>query len=282
MKTVSILPLGIKNNNDERLLSIISICRDCGYEAAIPRGLACPDGQGVIVTDGVPDDACLVISLGGDGSVLYASERARKSGAPVLGVNTGKVGYLAELSDAELGRLYPILTDGFSVEERMMIEAEVTLDGKTVFRTEPALNDIVISKTSVSKIASVELFCGGDDAGKFDADGVIFATPTGSTAYSMSAGGPLIDPSLECICVTPICPHSVMARPSVYAADSLIDCRAGDWRDGGLLLVRDGTEAVELPHGALITVGKSKEKTKLVRVRGGGFTGVFRSKMTGR
>ncbi len=280
MKTVSILPLGIKDSADARLCRIVSICRECGYTAAVPSWLAQPEG--VVAAGGVGPDSALVISLGGDGSVLYAADMARPYGIPVIGVNAGKVGYLAELSEDEIERLRAILTEGYSIEERMMIEATVTVGGEVILKTEPALNDIVISKTSVSKIASIELSCGGDDAGRFDADGVIFATPTGSTAYSMSAGGPLIDPSLECICVTPICPHSVMARPSVYAAGSVIDCRAGDWREGGLLLVRDGTEAVELPHGAIISVGRSAEKTKLVRVRGGGFTGVFRSKMTGR
>lgn len=281
MKTVSILPFGIKNSNDERLLRIISVCRRCGYETAMLGTLTHPV-DGVRLVESVPPESELVISLGGDGSVLYAAACARPHGIPVLGVNTGKVGYLAELSGDETDKLAGILTDGFEVEERMMLSAEITVDGELYKKTAPALNDFVISKASISKIAPISLRCGGDDAGRFDADGVIFATPTGSTAYSMSAGGPLIDPSIECICVTPICPHSVMARPSIYSAGSIIECEAGDWRKSELSLVRDGLETIPLPAGAIVKIYASSEKTRLVRVRGVGFTGVFRSKMTGR
>ena len=283
MKTVTILPFGIKNSDDERLSGIISVCRECGFDVAMLSTLTHPDiADGVIICDVTPPESELVISVGGDGSVLYAAACARPHGIPVLGVNTGKVGYLAELSDRELERLPDILTGKFEIEERMMLEAEVTVNGEPYLKTEPVLNDIVIEKSSVTKIASIELFCGGDNAGMFDADGVIFATPTGSTAYSMSAGGPLIDPSIECICVTPICPHSVMARPSIYSSRSVIECRAGSWRDSKLVLVRDGLQTVPLPDGAVVTVRASKEKTRLISVREGGFTGVFRSKMTGR
>ena len=283
MKTITILPYGIRKRDDERLLKIISICRGSGRAVAMIGSLPHPeDTDGINLCDEVPGDSELVISVGGDGSVLYAASCARPHKIPVLGINTGKVGYLAELSDGELDRLHAILSGTFEIEERMMIEAEITVGGETYLKTEPALNDIVISKSSVSKIASIELFCGGDDAGRFDADGVIFATPTGSTAYSMSAGGPLIDPSIDCICVTPICPHSVMARPSIYSSKSTIECRAGDWRESSLLLVSDGLETIELPQNAAVKVRVSDERTRLLRVREGGFTGVFRSKMAGR
>lgn len=283
MKTVSILPFGIKNSDDVRLSEIISVCRRSGVTVTMLRSLSYPkDADGILLCDSVPPESEVVISIGGDGSVLYAAACARPYGIPVLGINTGKVGYLAELSDGELYKLADILMGDFAVEERMMLAAEITVGGQTYKKTEPALNDFVISKSSVSKIASVTLSCGGDDAGRFDADGVIFATPTGSTAYSMSAGGPLIDPSVECICVTPICPHSVMARPSIYSARSVIECAAGDWRESELILVRDGLETISMPHGAVVKISAAEEKTRLIRVRGGGFTGVFRSKMTGR
>ncbi len=283
MKTVSILPYGVGDGGDARLSEIISACLGAGFSVAMPSSLPHPEsGVTVVDGDGVLPESVLVISVGGDGSVLYAAARARPHGLPVLGINTGKVGYLAELSFDEIYKLGDILNGGFEIEERMMLAAEISVGGELYKKTEPALNDFVISKSSVSKIAAIALDCGGDDAGRFDADGVIFATPTGSTAYSMSAGGPLIDPSLRCICVTPICPHSVMARPSVYSACSVIECRAGEWRESELLLVRDGLETLPLPGGAVVKIYASEEKTRLVSVRGGGFTGVFRSKMTGR
>lgn len=289
MKTVSILPFGIKSGDDARLSAIIDVCRRLSYNVAMSPSLALPrDKEGITLCNEVPHEAKLVISVGGDGSVLYAAHKAFAAGIPVLGINTGTVGYLAQLSYDETPRLAEILSDGFVTEERMMLDAEITVGGELWRTLEPALNDFVISKASPSNIAPISLYSrdgiGADacDAGKFDADGVVFATPTGSTAYSMSAGGPIIDPSMSCICVSPICPHSVMARPAVYSASSVIECMAGDWRRAELDLVRDGTECIRLPDGAVVRITQSERKTRLVRVKESGFTGIFRQKMTGR
>lgn len=287
MKTVSILPFGINSADDGRLSDIVRICAGRGVRVMMSPALPIPRVDGVSVADEITRDVELVISVGGDGSVLCAAERALEFGIPVLGINTGQVGYLAEISGDDLSPLGRILSGDFTVERRMMLDAEIKTDGAAYIKMKPALNDFVVMKSSASKIAGISLHCVGADgssydAGRFDADGVVFATPTGSTAYSMSAGGPLVDPALECICVTPVCPHSVMARPSVYSQKSAIYCGAGEWRRSELELVRDGIDTISLPDGAEVKITKSDAYTKLVRVRAGGFTGVFRSKMTGR
>ena len=286
MKTVAVLPFGIDDGGDARLCALLDTCRSVGVEVVMLDSLTLPpEIENIRITDDVPQKTELIITLGGDGSVLYAAEKALPLGIPVLGINTGRVGYLAEVSGDDMSALDDILRGNYEVDERMMLSAEVRC-GEHTFTLKPALNDYVVTKSSAAKIAGISLACrsGGDvyDAGKFDADGVIFATPTGSTAYSMSAGGPLVDPSIDCICVTPICPHSVMSRPSIYSTKFTIECEAGEWRRSKLELSRDGIETIELDENAVVTIRRSEQRTKLVRVRTGGFTGVFRSKMTGR
>lgn len=283
MKTVLLLPLGIKDNNDARLVSVVRLCLDEGANVVMKDSHPIPDSVKDRIapyTDKtVPD---LIISVGGDGSVLSAAHEALGCDAPILGVNTGNVGYMAALGVDSLECLRDVLKGHFAVEERMMLSAEIILEDKVYYSTKASLNDIVITKAASSVIAPIELYCHGQDAGRYDADGVIFATPTGSTAYSLSAGGPLIDPSMDCICVTPICPHSVLARPAVYASDSVFVCRTGDWRHGELELTADGAEPVRIPDGAYVIIRKSEARTRFVSLDKNGFTGVFRAKMTGR
>lgn len=284
MKTVLILPLGIKDKNDSRLLSVIELCEAEGARVVMKPDLAIPDSKKEKITfydrfDGTPD---LIISIGGDGSMLYAAHEALEKSVPILGINTGHVGYMTQLSPDEIPLAAKVIRGEFSIEERMMLSAEIILDGKVYYQAKPSLNDIVITKAAASVVAPIEIYCHGMEAGRYDADGVIFATPTGSTAYSLSAGGPLIDPLLDSVCVTPICPHSVIARPAVYSPDSVFVCRAGDWRHGALEFIADGNETVAIPDGAEVMIRKSERKARFVRIRENGFTGVFRSKMVGR
>ncbi|MCD7713174.1 MAG: NAD(+)/NADH kinase [Firmicutes bacterium] len=284
MKTILILPVGISDGNDSRLLSIVALCRECGACVMMDPSLAVPETDGIILRRDITEnkDVDLIISVGGDGSMLYASHEAVIYGTPMIGVSTGHVGYLADVPSNGIEILRDVITGDFETEDRMMLSGEITLDGEVIHRSSPALNDIVIAKTDGSGTAPIELYCHGSDAGKFDADGVIFATPTGSTAYSMAAGGPLVDPLMQCMIVTPICPHSVMSPPAVYSADSVITFRAGTWRASSLELITDGKGGVPIPTGALVTIHKSDCVTKFVKVSDKGFTGVFRSKMNGR
>lgn len=283
MKTVLILPLGIKDENDPRLASVVRLCLDEGADIVMKDKSLLPESlRDKILPYTSASAPELIVSVGGDGSVLSAAHEALDFDAPILGINTGNVGYMAAIGIDSLDSLKNVLGGRYAVEERMMLSAEIILEDKVYYSVEAALNDIVITKAASSVIAPIKLYCHGQEAGRYDADGVIFATPTGSTAYSLSAGGPLIDPSMECICVTPICPHSVLARPAVYASDSVFACRVGEWRKGSLELTADGAESVKIPDGAYVIVRKSEKKTRFVSIDKNGFTGVFRAKMTGR
>jgi NAD+ kinase len=181
----------------------------------------------------------LVVVGGGDGTILKASHFAAPLGLPILGVNMGRFGFLAEFT---LKQAVEAIEEFFQgkvyIEERMMLSAEIK---NKVFY---ALNDVVISKGGISRILNVETKVGGELLAVYPADGIIVSTPTGSTAYSLSAGGPIIEPSLELIILTPICPHTLSARPLVLKPDEILEIRVRPPNPGSVFLTVDGQEGI--------------------------------------
>jgi len=232
----------------------------------------------VMYFDGTPPaDIEFAIVLGGDGCMLHASHDF--CGIPLLGVNLGRIGYIAEIEADELELIERALTGDYRIEERMMLTAQIERDGRIIWRSGAALNDIVVSHGTLSRMASIEISCGEGEPERYYADGIIFATPTGSTAYSMSAGGPIVDPSIDCICVTPICPHSLLTRPMIFSAENIIFCRAAEDCRSELFITVDGSENVQLMKTDIVRIKRSDVRTKLVRVKNGGFRSVFRKKL---
>ena len=224
-------------------------------------------------------DADVAIVLGGDGSMLDACEKAAPAGLPVLGINLGNLGFLTTLEKNEAEKLSYVFENGFDIEEHMMLSVYIK-DGSTE-KHFTVLNEVTITSSVCAKIAIVELKCDDSVALSCHADGVIIATPTGSTAYSLSAGGPMIDPALEAICVTPICPHSLTTRPLVFAPTSCLtvsgktNCAANT----GILVTPDGKEGVLVSEKAEITVTRSPLKTKLAKVNKHRFFDILSNKM---
>lgn len=224
-------------------------------------------------------NADMVIVLGGDGSMLDACEKAAPANIPVLGVNLGNLGFLTALEKGDIDLLPKIFENGFDIEERMMLSVYI-YDG-AVTRRFRVLNELTITSSVCTKIAILELKCDDSVALSCHADGVIIATPTGSTAYSLSAGGPIIDPSLEAICVTPICPHSLTTRPLVFSARATLTAsgRTNSSKEKGILITPDGKDGVLVSENAVITITKSKLKTKLVKVDKNRFFDILSNKM---
>lgn len=237
----------------------------------------------VTVCETVPErtGAELCVVLGGDGTLMRAARKAAPFGIPILGINLGRVGYLAELEPGELDLLDGFFKGEYTIEERMMLSVEIPSEGiRTI-----ALNDAVISHGMLSRMAEIELYRGGSMTGSFRADGLIFATPTGSTAYSLSAGGPVIDPELECICVTPICSHSLRARPLIFSPTTVLGARSGEtpYQDEAgvkLYLTVDGSENYSLSRGTEVRVTRSETVTRLVRLKKYNFYRVLNQKMS--
>ena len=172
--------------------------------------------------DEIYEDSELIIVIGGDGSMLDAARRAAKCSIPVLGINMGRVGYMTEIEMDELDLLDNIFSGNFTLDERAMLKVSIVSDKGQVRFSANALNEAVIANGVAARIIDVELYDGDELVNTYRADGLVVATPTGSTAYSLSAGGPIVSPDLACFCVTPICPHSLLARPLVFPDEAEI------------------------------------------------------------
>lgn len=229
--------------------------------------------------DAVYAEADLLIVLGGDGSILEAARRAARRGTPILGINLGRLGYMAELEMSEIDLLPCLLAGDYQLEKRSMLRVELIAGGEMKSFCY-ALNDAVISNGSVSRLVDLELSEGGIPVATYRSDGLIIATPTGSTAYSMSAGGAIVDPRVPCFCVTPICPHSFIARPLVFSDTSTLEVRNICTREKMLYLTVDGRINFELYRGQIVRITKSSMQTNLIRLKPCGFYQKLREKMS--
>ena len=229
----------------------------------------------------IPDDVSFAVVFGGDGSIIRAASVLCRRDVPMVGVNFGAVGYLAELESEDVPEIGRIIDGDFELDVRMMLDARIIgSDGKEK-TTLTALNDIVLSNGPVANLLSFDLFCDGVRLRNYRADGVIAATATGSTAYSLSAGGPILDPSLSAVCVTPICPHSLGSRPVVLNGDSVIDLRSIQCRKNSVFVTADGRDGVKLEDGDTVQISRSALTTRLIRLKTSGFLEVLRNKLTG-
>ncbi|GAA3852838.1 NAD kinase [Saccharothrix violaceirubra] len=213
----------------------------------------------------------LVFVLGGDGTLLRAAELARPAGVPVLGVNLGRVGFLAEAdSDALYEAIATVVDRGYRVEERMTLDIVATLDGDVLERTW-ALNEASVEKSMRERILDVVVEVDGRPVSAFGCDGVLVATPTGSTAYAFSAGGPVVWPDVQALLVVPSNAHALFARPLVVSPASVVALEV-DAGGHPAVLCADGRRTVELPPGARVEVVGSPTPLRLIRLRDGVFT----------
>lgn len=220
----------------------------------------------------------LIIVLGGDGSILTAARSCSSAGVPILGINLGRLGYMSELEADELSQLSKLFTGEYTVQSRSMLDVSIKRANGTVQGRCIALNDAVVTG-SIAKMIEFELWERDEIVTSYRADGLIVATPTGSTAYSLSAGGPVIDPRTDCICVTPVCPHSLTAKPMVFAGDAKLGIKNIHVRDKKLLLTVDGKMTYDLYRGDVVQIEKSATETKLIRFCSQGFYNTLRQKM---
>lgn len=215
----------------------------------------------------VADGSELIICLGGDGTLLSIASSAQKKSVPILGINMGALGFLTEVKQDEVfEELESYLKGNFKVEDRLMLSCKAASAGLKKERHFFSLNDMVVSREGLSRILQIEIHVSGEKLTSFTGDGVIIATPTGSTAYSLSAGGAVVHPTLEAILITPICPHASALRPIVVSASEKITVRVQSRLGvGKALLTADGQENLEIDDSYTIEVMRADRPLKLVK-----------------
>jgi NAD+ kinase len=236
------------------------------------------DGVSVAPRELVAAAADVVVVLGGDGTLLAASHVIGRP-VPVLGVNFGSLGFLTEITLPELfPTLEGVLAGTYRWDERRLLQTAVRRHGHPDSVGE-VLNDVVITRTALSRIVELDVWIDGTFVSAFRADGIIVSSPTGSTAYNLAAGGPILHPSLPAIVLTPICPHMLSNRPLVVGDASLIEIRLGGSRDNDVHLTLDGQRGMALEPEDVVTVTRSDRTVRLVRAPDRDYYEVLRTKL---
>lgn len=239
-------------------------------------GAGGPPAGAAIAEPAVRDPAVdVVVALGGDGTMLRAARAAVARRVPLLGVNLGRLGFLSSAEGSNLSLAIGALQTGnYRIEARRMFEGEAAIDGE-VIAAALALNEIVVEKATPSRVIDIDVSVGGETVGRYTADGFIVSTPTGSTAYSLSAGGPVVEPALDVMILTPVCAHSIRWRSVVVGLQRDVVVRLVDSAGA---LVADGQPVAMLPDGAAVAVRPHPEPLRLVRIQDDGFFVRFRSR----
>ncbi len=225
-------------------------------------------------------NADLVIAVGGDGTIIHAAKHAAPLDKPILGVNCGRVGFVANLEPTEISLLSKLFDGEYVVDDRMMLE--ITVDHAGERKTFYALNDVTVSKGSVSRMIELNVHLNGELINSYRADGLIFSTPTGSTAYSLSAGGPVIEPHMKCILLTPICPQSLFSRSVLFSDDSEVTVFQHERCDEDVFVTVDGTNSLKLGRNDSITVGKAKVTANFIKLNNKNFYRILNDKLNER
>ena len=220
--------------------------------------------------------ADIIVTVGGDGTIMRYGKLAAKLNKPVLGVNAGRMGFLADVEPNDLESLKKLKYGDYTVEDRMLLNVSVVENGEEKF-SQVAVNDMVITSGFISRIIDIKAYF-GNDCISYRADGLIVATPTGSTAYSLSAGGAIIDPLSENICITPICSHSLSARPILLNKDTVVRFNAYSLKRADVFLSVDGRRTPAIRPTTDIIVSKSKYTLKLIRLSNKSFYKILSEK----
>ena len=283
MKHVVLTPNPYRDKNFQTVRTAMKVLKEAGMEPKlclpfeVDRSYELPKDLRFHKLDRELQTAELVICFGGDGTILHMAKAATRKNVPILGVNIGTMGFMAELESTELDQLARLANDDYTLDKRMMLDVVVQRDRDIIFH-DIGLNDVVITKGAIARIAHLAVKCDGVEAMECGGDGIIVATPTGSTAYSLSAGGPIVEPEANNILITPICAHDVMSRCIVASDKRVITVELVQNARRNAYLSVDGGKALRLNMGDVATVRRSNLETKLVRLKDRSFYDVVNMK----
>lgn len=228
------------------------------------------------------ENSDIIITIGGDGTIIHMARHAAEFEKPLLGINFGRVGFVATLEPTELDKLSNLLTQQYTSQQRMLLK--VTVEDEKSTTVLYAINDAVISRGSMSRMLDLSVSVNGKQTCNYRADGLIFSTPTGSTAYSLSAGGPVICPDIECILLTPICPHSLFSRSVIFKSEDVLRVQActGNNTENEAFLTVDGQHYLPLQENTKVTIEKYRKSFTLLSMEKKNFYTVLHEKLNER
>lgn len=283
VKKVILTPNPYRDRNFQTVRNAVDVLHSSGIDAKlclpfeVDRTYDLPHDLRFFRLDRELHDADAVICFGGDGTILHMAKTATRHGIPILGVNIGTMGFMAELESTELDQLSRLAKDDYTIDQRMMLDVTVHRDRDIIFH-DICLNDVVITKGAVARIVHMAVNCDGVQAMECGGDGVIIATPTGSTAYSLSAGGPIVEPEAHSILVTPICAHDVASRGFVASDKRVITVGLTRNARRNAFLSVDGGKALRMNMGDIATIRRSNLTTGLIRLKDRSFYDVVNMK----
>ena len=283
MKRVILTPNPYRDKNFQTVRQAMKILQDAGMEPRlclpfeVDRSYDLPKDLHFYKLDRELQNTELVICFGGDGTILHMAKAATRHGVPILGVNIGTMGFMAELESTELDKLAQLAGGNYKIDSRMMLDVTVRRDRDIIYH-DICLNDVVITKGAVARIVHLSVRCDGVQAMECGGDGIIVATPTGSTAYNLSAGGPIVEPEARNILVTPICAHDMASRCMVASDKRIITVGLTHNARRNAFLSVDGGKAVRLNMGDIATIRRSNMETKLLRLKDRSFFDVVNMK----
>lgn len=222
----------------------------------------------------------VMIAIGGDGTIIHTAKHAAIAGKPLLGINLGRIGFVAGLELNELDRLQDLVDGRYHIEKRMMLE--VAISQKEQKETYYALNDAVISRGALSRMIDLSVGFHDNKICHYRADGLIISTPTGSTAYSLSAGGPVIEPVMRCMLLTPICSHSLFSRSVLFGEDAKLTVQAAEGDDNEIFLTIDGETSVQIHEDDTVAIQAAEIEVSLIKIKDISFYEVLNEKLSER
>lgn len=283
MKKIILTPNPYRDKNFETVREAVEILKQSGMDPRIclpfevDRAYELPKDLKFCRLDRELPTASAVVCFGGDGTILHMAKAATRYGVPILGTNIGTMGFMAELESSELSLLSRLAEDHYTLDKRMMLDVTVHR-GRDIIFHEIGLNDAVVTKGAIARVVHLSVKCDGVEAMECSGDGIIIATPTGSTAYSLSAGGPIVEPEAQNILITPICPHDMLSRCIVASQNRVITVGMALNPHKNAYLSVDGGRAQKLNLGDVVIVKRSNLTTKLIRLKECSFYDVVNAK----
>lgn len=280
--------IGVITNRDKDIgltytNNLIESIKKYGGQAILPTPNSMNGMDGIdSEVEEICDKCDLIICLGGDGTFLKTARIAYLYELPILGVNLGSLGFLTDIEKGEIDKaVESIFSNNYKIEERMMISSKIYKNGK-LFAQDVAINDVVISRAGIPRILNLSTFIDDNFLDMFPGDGIVVSTPTGSTAYSLSAGGPIAEPTSKLIIVTPICPHIIYSRSFISGDERRIKICVSDGYEHTAIVTVDGQKLYEITGGDYIEIEKTSSTVKMLKIHSKNFFTILRNKIYDR